>query len=259
MKLLIAFAFIFISTNEDSVYALIKKDALNEGISEEFLDKTFNYNGIKVHPRIKELFEKPYEKKSWAEYRKIFITENRIKSGAEFYSKWSSTLDSVSNSMDMDPFLVLSIIGVETNYGTQKGRYNVFNALYTQIKIMPTKRSKWAKKQLISFLKYCYNDKISPHSIKGSYAGAFGYGQFIPTSFDQYSVDGNNNGKREPYAWIDVFSSIGNYLIKNGYPQSRQKDPKAIYESIYDYNHSDNYVRVILELKNEIKKELKIK
>ena len=160
--------------------------------------------------------------------------------------------------MNIDPLLILSIIGVETNYGTQRGNYNVFNALYTQIKIMPGKRSRWAKKELISFLKYCYNDNISPHSIKGSYAGAFGYGQFIPTSFANYSVDGNKNGKREPYAWGDVFSSIANYLIKNGYPTSDIKDPKEVYDSIFSYNHSDNYVRVVLELRNEIEKELSL-
>ncbi len=257
MKLFILFFSLIVGIQpKDSVYALIRDEAISAGIDKTFLNKTFNHKDIKVHSKIKELFEKPYEKKSWAEYRKIFVTKKRVDSGAKFYSSQYNLLDSTSTSMNIDPLLILSIIGVETNYGTQRGNYNVFNALYTQIKIMPGKRSRWAKKELISFLKYCYNDNISPHSIKGSYAGAFGYGQFIPTSFANYSVDGNKNGKREPYAWGDVFSSIANYLIKNGYPTSEIKDPKEVYDSIFSYNHSDNYVRVVLELRNEIEKEL---
>ena len=134
---------------KDSVYALIRNEAINAGIDKTFLDKTFNHKDIKVHSKIKELFEKPYEKKSWAEYRKIFVTKKRVNSGAKFYSGQYNLLDSTSTSMNIDPLLILSIIGVETNYGTQRGSYNVFNALYTQIKIMPGKRSRWAKKELI--------------------------------------------------------------------------------------------------------------
>ena len=64
--------------------------------------------------------------------------------------------------------------------------------------------------------------------------------------------------EKRAYAWGDVFSSIANYLIKNGYPTSDIKDPKEVYDSIFSYNHSDNYVRVVLELRNEIEKELSL-
>ena len=155
----------------------------------------------------------------------------------------------------MDPFLILSIVGVESNYGRHRGQFTVFNALYTQIAKMP-RRKKWATKEMIAYLEYCYTDSIPPHSIKGSYAGAFGYGQFIPSSFNAFAADGNGDGVRQPYAWADVFASVGNYLVKNGYPVSNNADTKQVYKSVYAYNHADNYVKAVLELRDELKKNI---
>ena len=125
------------------------------------------------------------------------------------------------------------------------------------------KRSRWAKKELIEFLVYCYNDKLHPHEIYGSYAGAFGYGQFIPSSFNHYAVDFNGDGKRQPYEWTDVVGSVANYLAKNGYPVnksglSREDLEKKIYKSVYSYNHSDNYVKAVLKLQEELEKAISL-
>jgi membrane-bound lytic murein transglycosylase B len=131
----------------------------------------------------------------------------------------------------------------------------VFNSLYTQIHEMP-RRAKWASKELAEFIKYCFNDQLDPQEIGGSYAGAFGYGQFIPSSFNNYSVDFNEDGVRQPYDWPDVLGSIANYLRRNGYkPNSTNYEKDGdIWKSIYAYNHSDNYVMAVLELTSEIKK-----
>ena len=103
----------------------------------------------------------------------------------------------ISNNIKVDAVLILSIVGVESNFGRHKGKFTVFNSLYTQIAKMPG-RSKWAQKELIAYLAFCYKDNIPPHSIKGSYAGAFGYGQFIPSSFNTYAIDGYSDGVRQP-------------------------------------------------------------
>ena len=110
--------------------------------------------------------------------------------------------------------------------------------------------------EMIEFLLYCYEDKISPHSIVGSYAGAFGYGQFIPSSYNAYAIDGNDDGIRKPYDWYDVFASIGNYLVKNGYPVVDPTNQEKIYKSVYAYNHADNYVKAVLELRKELEKSI---
>ena len=148
----------------------------------------------------------------------------------------------------------MTIAGVESNYGVHHSQYSVFNALYSQIHDIP-RRSKWATRELAEFIKYCYNDKLDPQEIGGSYAGAFGYGQFIPSSFTRYSVDFNENGVREPYSWPDVLGSIANYLRMNGYKKNSSDYQKSgdIYKSVYAYNHADNYVMAVLELTERIR------
>ena len=108
---------------------------------------------------------------------------------------------------------------------------------------------------MFEFLVYCKEEGIDPFSVEGSYAGAFGFGQFIPSSFTHYSVDFNENGVREPYSWPEVLGSIANYLRMNGYtPNSANYDKTGdIYKAIYAYNHADNYVMAVLELTENIR------
>ena len=255
-RLIPLFVFSFLWAGpQDSVLFAIKSDALKKGIPESFLNETFSHSGIVIHNKILDRFAKPYEKKSWTDYRKLFVTDSRIQKGSDFYAQQKDNLNAVAIQISMDPFLILSIVGVESNYGRHRGQFTVFNALYTQIAKMP-RRKKWATKEMIAYLEYCYADSIPPHSIKGSYAGAFGYGQFIPSSFNAYAADGNGDGVRQPYAWADVFASVGNYLVKNGYPVSNNADKKQVYKSVYAYNHADNYVKAVLELRDELKKNI---
>ncbi len=165
-------------------------------------------------------------------------------------------IKTVSGEYKVDPFIIVTIAGIESNYGSHHSQYSVFNSLYSQIHDMP-KRAKWASKELAEFIKYCYNDQLDPQEIGGSYAGAFGFGQFIPSSFNNFSVDFNEDGVRQPYDWPDVLASIANYLRRNGYnPNSNNYDRDGdIWKSIYAYNHADNYVMAVLELKNEIKNQ----
>jgi len=245
------------SQSGDNILDAIRSDAEEKGIPKSYLENTFSHKGIQTHDKIVERFARPYEKQSWTNYRKLFITDSRIKKGTHFYTEHQETLSAIAKNIKVDPFLILSIVGVESNYGRHQGEFTVFNALYTQIAKMP-RRAKWAKKELIEFLIYCYNDNIPPHSIKGSYAGAFGYGQFIPSSFNTYAADGDGDGIRKPYEWSDVFASVGNYLAKNGYPVNNPSDQEKVYQSVFAYNHSDNYVKAVLELRDELKKNILI-
>jgi len=245
------------SQSGDNILDAIRSDAEAKGIPKSYLENTFSHKGIQTHDKIVERFARPYEKQSWTNYRKLFITDSRIKKGTHFYTEHQETLSAIAKNIKVDPFLILSIVGVESNYGRHQGEFTVFNALYTQIAKMP-RRAKWAKKELIEFLIYCYNDNIPPHSIKGSYAGAFGYGQFIPSSFNTYAADGDGDGIRKPYEWSDVFASVGNYLAINGYPVNNPYDQKKVYQSVFDYNHADNYVKAVLELRDELKKNILI-
>ena len=196
----------------------------------------------------------PYEKKSWEQYKKLFIKNSRIVAGTNFYTENKDLILSVSKKYDVDPFIILSIAGIESNYGKHYKGFTVFNSLYTQIHDMP-KRAKWASKELASYLEYCFKDKIDPQSIEGSYAGAFGFGQFIPSSFNRFSVDFDGDGVRSPHDWPDVLASIANYLRENGYvPGSANYDKGGdIWKSVRAYNHSDNYVMAVLGLTEKIR------
>ena len=248
--MLTSFAF-----SQESVFSAIREEAVLKGLPEAYLIKTFKNDKITIHNKILQRFAKPYEKRSWTDYRKLFVTKSRITKGQDFYKKNEKMLLKVGKQTMVDPFLILSIVGVESNYGRHQGSYTVFNALYTQIAKMP-KRAKWAKKEMVEYLLYCYKDSIPPHSILGSYAGAFGYGQFIPSSFNAYAIDGNNDGIRRPYDWPDVFASIGNYLIKNGYPINNHTNEEGVYKAVFAYNHADNYVKAVLELRDELQKKI---
>ena len=253
----IIFASFMMSQNldKDIAYRMVVDRLSGTEIPNAFLREAFSHSEIKIHPEIAERFAKPYEKKSWSDYRKIFVKETRIKAGAKFFSENNDLINKVSKKFGVDPFIIVTIAGIESNYGSHHSQFSVFNSLYTQIHEMP-RRSKWATKQLAEFLKYCFEDQLDPQLIGGSYAGAFGYGQFIPSSFNSYAIDFDEDGVREPYDWPDVLGSIANYLRLNGYRSNSKNYSKGgdIWKSIYAYNHADNYVMAVLELTEEIRK-----
>lgn len=239
----------------DQAFKMVVQKINKDIVPNEYLIKVFSDKKITIHKKIPERFAKPYEKKSWSDYRKIFVKESRIKAGAKFYKENINLILKVSKKFGVDPFIIVTIAGIESNYGSHHSQFSVFNSLYTQIHEMP-KRSKWASKQLAEFLKYCFEDQLDTQLIGGSYAGAFGYGQFIPSSFNSYAIDFNEDGVRQPYDWPDVLGSIANYLRLNGYRLNSKNYAKGgdIWKSIYAYNHADNYVMAVLELTQEIKK-----
>ena len=239
---------------DDKAYKLVSKK-IDSSVPDSFVRKAFSHQKLEIHNEIAYRFARPYEKKPWTEYRKIFVKESRIKGGAKFYIENKDLISSVSEKYGVDPFIIVTIAGVESNYGVHHSQFSVFNSLYTQIHEMP-RRSKWATRELAEFIKYCYEDNLDPQEIGGSYAGAFGFGQFIPSSFTTYSVDFNQNGVREPYNWDDVLGSIANYLRMNRYKKNSKNYDKSgdIYKAIFAYNHADNYVMAVLELTEEVRK-----
>lgn len=227
-------------------------------IEPDYIKKIFLDNRLKFDKEIINRFQNQSEKLSYEQYRKIFITNDRIKNGVIFYKGKKEILNLVHTKYGVDSFLLVSLSGVESNYGANTSSNLVFTSLHTQLH--NEKRKSWAEKEMIEFIKYCYENNIDPFSLGGSYAGAFGFGQFIPSSFRAYAVDFDGDEIKEPFEWLDVFASMSNYLIKNGYNKSSNDFSYKTdnWNSIYRYNHSKNYVNVILELRNIIMKELSI-
>ena len=242
----------------DLAYKLVSQQLRGSSVPDSFVRGAFADPGVKVDQIIIDRFNRPAEggRLTWEQYRAIFITKARIQRGAEFYKEHENLVDSIARDTGIDPFVFLAIAGVESYYGRFPGKFTVFNALYTAIHGVPKRRT-WATKELAAYLKMSWREKSPPHSIKGSYAGAFGYTQFIPTSWEAYSVDRDGDGVREPYDWPDALASTANYLFRNGYKPNDTNYQRggSIWKAIYAYNHNDFYVRVVIEFRDALKEE----
>ncbi|MFQ6603962.1 MAG: lytic transglycosylase domain-containing protein [Fidelibacterota bacterium] len=257
MKQLTLAILLFLATNlpgqTDSLLLALENE-LGSKVPESFLDRVLNDARLTTHEKIVQRFAKPYENLPPEKYKALLVTEKRIDGGVRFHNERRTLVHEISRRYGVDEYILLAIIGIESNYGNHHEEFAVVNALFTQATKMP-KRRKWATGQLATFLEYCYEDSIDPFLIKGSYAGAFGYGQFIPTSYIAYAVDADSNGVRDPHAWDDALGSIANYLIKNGYDSTSKsfRENTRNWKAVFAYNHSKNYVNAVMELRQEIK------
>ncbi|MEZ5529826.1 MAG: lytic murein transglycosylase B [Porticoccaceae bacterium] len=165
-----------------------------------------------------DAMERPAEKvKPWKDYRKIFITEKRIHEGVEFWRNNRAVLQQASEKYQVAPEVIVAIIGVETFYGRIKGGFRVIDALATLSFDYPP-RSAFFTKQLEQFLLLAREQHQDPLALTGSYAGAMGYGQFIPSSYRSFAVDFDGDGFAD--IWenrADAIGSVANYFAKHGW------------------------------------------
>ncbi len=154
---------------------------------------------------------------SWKKYRKIFITEKRLKDGLAFWKKYQKEIALAEKTYGVPAEIIVSIIGVETSYGRIKGNYRVLDALYTLGFHYP-KRSKFFLSELGHFFRLTEQQNWQPETRIGSYAGAMGYGQFMPSSYISYAVDFDNDGATDlidnP---VDAIGSVANYFKRHGW------------------------------------------
>ena len=170
-----------------------------------------------VDQRIIELMDKPYEALPWHRYRELFVKEARIAKGVLFWEENRTTLEAAEDRYGVPPEIIVSLIGVETHYGTYLGDRRVLDSLVTLSADYP-RRSKFFSKELRTFLNTTRREKIAANSVLGSYAGAIGIPQFMPTSYESYAVDFNGNGKRDLVNEMeDAIGSVANYLMEHGW------------------------------------------
>ncbi len=164
-------------------------------------------------PSIIEKISRPAEgTMTWERYRNIFIKKERIDAGVEFYKEHKATLEKVSADTGVPAEIILGIIGVETYFGKIKGSYKVLDALYTLGFGYP-KRSKFFKSELEKFLVLTELEDLDVNTIEGSYAGAMGYSQFMPSSYIAYAKSFEENGTRDLMnSPEDAIASVANYL-----------------------------------------------
>jgi membrane-bound lytic murein transglycosylase B len=169
-------------------------------------------------PKIIEMITKPAERVSpWWEYRDRFLTEERISLGVQLWLDHRLELEDIARERGVPPEYIVAIIGVETKYGRITGRYRVLDALATLAFDYPP-RSEFFRKELEQFVLLSREEKLDPLKTLGSYAGAMGNAQFMPSSYRKYAVDAQDDKRRDLWNdWGDVFASIANYFREYGW------------------------------------------
>jgi len=178
------------------------------------------FGKVRLKQSILDAMERPAEAKPWHEYRKLFIEPKRIAGGVKFWNQHAETLARAEAEHGVPAALIVAIIGVETFYGRNTGSFRVMDALSTLAFAYP-KRAPYFKRELEQFLLLAREAEFDPLSIKGSYAGAMGIGQFMPSSYRQYGVDFDGDNHRD--LWRnpqDAIGSVANYLHGYGWQRA---------------------------------------
>ena len=172
----------------------------------------------KKQQSIIDAMSRPAEKRlNWGQYRKIFITDKRIKGGMKFWKENQVILEQAEKTYGVPAQIITAIVGVETFYGRITGKYSVLDSLYTLGFHYPP-RAKFFRSELEEFLQLAREEGVSPAEPLGSYAGAMGRPQFISSSFRAYAVDFDKDGKRDIWGNnADVIGSVANYFKRHGW------------------------------------------
>lgn len=190
---------------------MVKKHDFDEGELTELLREAH------FRQDIIDAISRPAEAKPWFEYRPIFVTDSRARDGIAFWEANEQSLRRAEERYGVPPEIIVAIIGVETRYGAHMGRYRVLDALSTLAFGYP-KRSRFFRKELEEFLVMTREEDIKPTDLVGSYAGALGKPQFIPSSFRAYAVDFDNDGTRNLWdSNADAIGSVASYFVRHGW------------------------------------------
>lgn len=213
---------------------------------------------------------------SWTRYRKQFLDEAHINNGVSFWATHADAIQRASSTYNVDPEYIVAIIGVETFYGRNMGNTCTFDAL-TTLAFDTTRRSKFFQEELENFLLMTREEHYNPKEPVGSWAGAMGFGQFMPSSFRRLAIDFNQDGKRNLWHPHDAIGSVAHYFSRHGW-QFRQAvvtrtqddtvegsfalgtdagyeywQANANFNVIKKYNNSNKYAMAVHQLAQAIK------
>ena len=198
----------------------LRREAINSGVSQATVDKAL-HSGVRPIARIIELDRKQPEKtRTLAQYLDSVISADRKEKGRTRYLNNKTVLNQIGDKYGVDPAMVVALWGVETSYGAITGGYNFVDALATLA--YDGRRSDYFRGELIKALKIVDQGHIPLERFKGSWAGAMGQCQFMPSSFMNFAVDHNGDGRRDIWTTEqDVFASAANYLSKSGWKRGQ--------------------------------------
>lgn len=202
--------------NNPAAIELIDELVAEEGFDRDALVTVFT--GASRQDSIIDAMNRPAEKtKAWHEYRQIFINDKRIAGGVDFHREHAETLARAEAETGVPADIIVAIIGVETYYGRIAGSYRVIDALSTLAFDYP-RRADFFTSELKHYLLLTRDQGMDPLQPVGSYAGAMGYGQFMPSSYRSYAVDFDADGKADIWTNpVDAIGSVANYFKAHGW------------------------------------------
>lgn len=244
----------------------LKARLVADGFDEQLVEKLYR------HPEVRFLPQKVQKYHTYKEEEldyKQFLRERFLRLGWQYSEQYQDTLRKANEEYGICPNIIVALLIVETRLGSYTGKHNVFNVLSSlavagaedlisepQAETPPEllkkirRRAAWAYTELKVFLGYVIGQDIDPFSIKGSFAGAFGIPQFVPSSLLNFGCDGDGDGIVDLYNHHDAIMSVARYLSAHGWKEDASREHKE--SVLLRYNCSLYYVKIILELSDRL-------
>ena len=208
---------------EDSVNVFINEMADKHGFDRGELERVFGR--IRSSAKIVELMDRQAKRKPWQDYRALFVNREKITHGFRFWRNNAAKLAEARAKYGVPEEVIIAVIGIETHYGKNTGRFRVLEALTTLAFDYP-KRSKMFRLELEHYLLLAREETMALATPRGSYAGAMGIAQFMPGSYRRYAIDFDGDGKRDLFENAsDAIGSVANYLTAHGWQRG---EPVAV-------------------------------
>ena len=217
------------------------------GLSPNSLNQLFADDRVQLYP---ETISRTGKGLNYMGRRFGLLKKSSLQRGHRVLREYADILKRIEASSGVNREVIVAILRIETNFGSSTGNRSVFNSLLTMA-LVENRRSDWAEAELLEFLRICNEQTKDPLSVKGSWAGAIGIPQFVPTSYRRYAVDGDGDGVTDLFNPADSIASVANYLKAHGW----QKDqPLKNRDAVYAYNHCDNYVKAVFAYARALKR-----
>jgi membrane-bound lytic murein transglycosylase B len=208
------------------VKQLVQEVHKKHHIPTSWLDKQFK--GLALNESSLSLMQRPFEAKPWYQYRQLLVSPKRVQNGTKFMHTNQTVLRDYEKRYHIPASIVTAIIGIETSYGENMGDFITLEALST-LAFYYTPRADYFRSEAIELLRYAYDHKIATSTIKGSYAGAIGIPQFMPSNIELYGRHHGKDGQLDlVHDHNDAIASVFNYLAKMGHWASHKPIMKKL-------------------------------
>ncbi len=234
--------------------SVLRASFLRAGISPEEVDQIFSDERLEIYHNIYEqpVLKDGAKKKKLSYFDEEFglLNPESIEAGKKIIADNKEIFDRIESVYQVPANYIVAIVRVETNFKNNLGKYSVFNALYTMSLLgKRARRVAMANRELVAWVKICRRNGMDPFAMKGSWAGAFGIPQFMPSSYVIFAVDHDGDGNIDLHDYPDAFSSIANYLRRTGWQTGNEKKMRR---AVYRYNHEKAYVNAVFAYAEKI-------